>query len=131
VDLVTTPACGLQHRRHPLDVDARAQQRLRPGERDLQRRQMDDVSDPTAGQHALQPVHVGDVAPHELDVTLQLGVEQAPAVPTVGDVARHHVGALLDEAMDHPGPEAAQRAGDEKAFGHVVVGCSGSMPARA
>ena len=62
---------------------------------------------------------------------LQPGVEQTPAVPRVGDVAGNHLGALLDEAMDHPGPEAAQRAGDEKAFGHVFVGCSGSRPARA
>ena len=101
------------------DVHRRAERGVLAAERNLQGGEMDHARDLVVVQNPAEVLGQRDVALDERDA-LELVRRHDLAQPTwVGaDVEPDHLGALAHERASHPGPEAAQYAGDEKALGH-------------
>ena len=105
------------------DVDSAGHVHLCPehrvglAERDLEGGQVDDVRDPVVGDRVRDRLRLGDVAPdkgHGRELLLARDQVQAPAVAP--EVQRDDGRALAGEGGDRPGPEAAERPGDEPLF---------------
>ena len=82
---------------------------------------MDDVGDPVAGHGALEGGGVGDVAGDHVDPRdlIRLHDDAHPGrLP--GQVIGRDRRPFVDQALDYPGADAAEGAGDQHVFrGHV------------
>ena len=112
----------LEHVHRADDVDGRAERRVRLHERHLQRGEVDHVRDLVLRERPLELLQVGDVAADEGDLLDLVGRrDQLEPVPVVAEVVRDDGDALADEQRRRPGPDAAERAGDEEPVAHVLT----------
>ena len=127
---------GVHDRRHPLgatpgrledvdradDVDERAARWIGSAERDLQRRQVDDVGDATRIEDPFDLGQVGDVTDLEVDAgELLVGHDEAQPAGIGAEVERRDVRAVAHERPDRPRADTAQRARDEEALVPAVM----------
>ena len=97
------------------DVDERAERWIRTRERDLERREMDDVRDVVLVERGADGGELGDVAADEGNPgELVARHDEAEAFRVAGEVERDDRDALANEPAHRPRADAAKRAGDEE-----------------
>ena len=98
-------------------VHARAPLRIRPDERHLHRREVDDVRDVVVVERRADGVQVGHVAFDERHARPLL-VRQHESKPRVvrAEVESDRLLAEVEERLQRPRTEAAESSGDERAL---------------
>src|SRR5439155_21081126 len=109
------PLGGLEHVDGADDVDERAERRVGPRERNLQRREVDQVGDPVLVEGAPDRVAVGDVAADEGDLReLALRHDEPEPLRIARHIEGHDGRASGHERAYGPRADAPEGAGDEE-----------------
>ena len=99
-----------------MDVHAGTALRIGTAERHLQRGEMHDVRDPVVVERRAEGCSVGHVSRDERDQRpLLLGQDEPHACVVRSEIEADRLLAELDERLERPRAEAAERAGDERA----------------
>src|SRR5260370_31559267 len=115
VDPLSTPRDRLEDIDSTDDVDPRAERRVGLDEWQLERGQVDDMSDGVRVERLLQCGQVGDVAVYERDPRQLVGChDQLEAARVAHQVEDHRLDAVAHQVAHGPGADAAQRAGNQK-----------------
>ena len=77
------------------------------------------MGDLMVGDDLLDPGEIGHVTVDPGDAAELVVIDdEAQPVRVAGEVVGDHAGTLGEQPPDRPGPDAAQAAGDQEAFGH-------------
>src|SRR5208282_3294610 len=116
--LVAVPPDRFEDHRGADRVDLHAPDGIGAYQRQLHSGQMDDMGDLVVGDDPFDRGEVGDVAVDPGCAGELVVVEdEAQPVRVPRQVVGDHAGALGEQPPDRPGPDAAQAAGDQEAFG--------------
>lgn len=110
------PALGrlLEDVHRPKDVHHRPGHGVRAAEGDLEPGEVDDVIHLVLVHAGAEGRRAGDIALHERDARQRFRAQEVTDPPRLrAEVEDHRVVALLEEALDDPGADAAEGSGDE------------------
>ena len=114
-------ANGFEDVDRPEDVDRGTERRVGAAERDLERREMDDVRDPVLVEGAFDSREIGDIALDQREPLQFVWLEDlAEPARVLSKVEADYRRPLAEQLADRPRSDAAQGPGDEETVRSVM-----------